>query len=88
MSNFTNKLTNFKSKFNQAGGKKSSKKSSKKSNNLKEPENIIKEIEKIEKNDENYRIKFNELKEAYIKKHNLLIDVFNGYQKLYSKVPN
>ena len=31
---------------------------------------IDKEIQKIEKNDENYKVKFDELKDAYIKKHN------------------
>ena len=82
------RLKSLQKKLVKKSSKKNSIKSSIKSSNLKESENIIKEIEKIEKNDENYKIKFNELKKAYIKKHNLLIDVFNGYQKLYSKVPN
>ena len=76
--------------------KKSNYKTSIKPSQFKEPEKIIKEIdkeidkeiekiEKIEKNDENYKVKFDELKDAYIKKHNILIDIFNGYQKLYKK---
>ena len=68
--------------------KKSSKKSSKKLDQFVESDKIIKEIEKIEKNDENYKVKFDELKDAYIKKHNILINVFDGYQKLYRKMPN
>ena len=63
--------------------KKSSKKSSKKHKSFVEPEKVIKEIEK---SDEIYKIKFDKLKYAYIKKHNTLIHIFNGYQNIYEKL--
>ena len=63
--------------------KKPSRKSSKKHKPFEEPEKIIREIEK---SDEIYKIKFDKLKYAYIKKHNTLIHIFNGYQNIYEKI--
>ena len=63
--------------------KKPSKKLSKKNKYFEEPEKVIREIEK---SDEIYKIKFDKLKYAYIKKHNTLIHIFNGYQNIYEKL--
>ena len=56
---------------------------SKKSINLMKKSNKI--LDKIENGNGNYESKFNKLKKAYIKQHDSLLDVFNGYQKLYKK---
>ena len=37
---------------------------------------------------ESYKIKFNKLKKAYIKKHKTLMMVFDGYQHLYNEYSN
>jgi hypothetical protein len=44
------------------------------------------EIQEIEKSDELYKLKFDKLKKAYIKKHKTLLQIFNGYQNMYDKV--
>jgi len=43
-------------------------------------------LTKIEMSDLDYKKKFEKLKKVYIKQHDSLINVFDGYQKLYEKV--
>ena len=63
--------------------KKASVKISKKSMNLMKKSNKI--LDNIENGKGDYESKFNKLKKAYVKQHESLLDVFNGYQKLYKK---
>ena len=42
-------------------------------------------INNIDETDESYKIKFDKLKKAYIKKHKTLMTVFDGYQHLYDQ---
>jgi hypothetical protein len=56
---------------------------SKKSMNLMKKSNKI--LDNIENGKGDYESKFNKLKKAYVKQHDSLLDVFNGYQKLYKK---
>jgi hypothetical protein len=43
-------------------------------------------LTKIESSDTDYKKKFEKLKKVYLKQHDSLVDVFDGYQKLYQKV--
>jgi hypothetical protein len=46
------------------------------------PEDVI---NSIDKSDKLYKEKFEKLKKAYIKKHNTLLTVFDGYQHIYDE---
>ena len=50
--------------------------------------NLIKNdvLSSIEMSNSDYKDKFDELKKVYLKQHDSLVNVFNGYQKLYEKV--
>jgi hypothetical protein len=43
-------------------------------------------LSKIEMSDLDYKKKFEKLKKVYLKQHDSLVNVFDGYQKLYKKV--
>jgi hypothetical protein len=43
-------------------------------------------LSKIEMSDLDYKKKFEKLKKVYLKQHDSLVNVFDGYQKLYEKV--
>jgi hypothetical protein len=53
---------------------------------LKSKEIVNDALSKIEMSDLDYKKKFEKLKKVYLKQHDSLINVFDGYQKLYEKV--
>jgi hypothetical protein len=62
--------------------KSKSKTKTKTKTKVKQPDDIL---SKIEMSDTDYKKKFDKLKKVYIKQHDSLINVFDGYQKLYEK---
>jgi hypothetical protein len=76
---------------------KSKSNTKKKSKSISKPKSIKKKqskvkpklndvLSKIEMSDLDYKKKFEKLKKVYLKQHDSLVNVFDGYQKLYKKV--